>query len=261
MTTDRITIYAAGSLRVALPALAAAFTAATGIAVDTRHGPAGLLRERIEAGDRPGAGAQPDLFLSADLGHPARLAAAGLAGPPVLFARNAMVAVAHRRAGVAGSADLLDRMLDPAIRLGTSTPLKDPSGDYAWAIFRRADRLRPGAFARLDAKALKLVGGSEPPPDAPVTAPYSPIAKALAEGDADIFLGYATGLRPLAAGHADLAVIDLPAELAVGPEYGLALLAGGAPEAARFALFLLSLDGQALLRRAGFAPVVPPVED
>ncbi|WP_343714865.1 substrate-binding domain-containing protein [Inquilinus sp.] len=254
MTTDRITVYAAGSLRVVLPAVAAAFTAATGIAVDTRYGPAGLLRERIEAGDRP------DLFLSADLGHPARLAAAGLAGPPVLFARNAMVALAHRRAGVAGSADLLDRMLDPAIRLGTSTPLKDPSGDYAWAIFRRADRLRPGAFETLDAKALKLVGGSEPPPDAPVTAPYSPIAKALAEGEADIFLGYATGLRPLAAGHADLAVIDLPAELTVGPEYGLALLAGGSPDAARFALFLLSLDGQMLLRQAGFAAVALPAE-
>ncbi|OWJ64589.1 substrate-binding domain-containing protein [Inquilinus limosus] len=246
---DRISVYAAGSLRVALPALAAAFTAATGVAVDTRHGPAGLLRERIKAGDRP------DLFLSADLGHPARLAAAGLAGPPVLFARNAMVAVVHRRVAAAGSADLLDRMLDPAIRLGTSTPLKDPSGDYAWAIFRRADRLRPGAFATLDAKALQLVGGAEPPPNAQAAAPYSPIAKALAEGEADIFLGYATGLRPLAAAHADLTIIDLPPELVVGPEYGLTLLAGGVPAAARFALFLLSLDGQALLRRAGFTPV------
>jgi molybdate transport system substrate-binding protein len=249
---DRITVHAAGSLRVALPALAAAFTAATGVAVETRHGPAGLLRERIEAGDRP------DLFLSADLGHPARLAAAGLAGPPVLFARNAMVAAAHRRAAVTGSADLLDRMLDPAIRLGTSTPLKDPSGDYAWAIFRRADRLRPGAFQTLDAKALKLVGGAEPPADAATTTPYSPIAQALAEGEADIFLGYATGLRPLAVEHAALTVIDLPPELVVGPEYGLALLAGGAPDAARFALFLLSLDGQALLRRAGFTPVALP---
>lgn len=251
---DRITVYAAGSLRVALPALAAAFTAATGVAVEARHGPAGLLRERIEAGDRP------DLFLSADLGHPARLAAAGLAGPPVLFARNAMLALAHRRAAVAGSADLLDRMLDPAIRLGTSTPLKDPSGDYAWAIFRRADRLRPGTFARLDAKALKLVGGTEPPPAAMTTTPYSPVARALAEGDADIFLGYATGLRPLAAEHADLTAVDLPAGLVVGPEYGLALLAGGAAAAARFALFLLSLDGQALLRRAGFSPVTLPAE-
>ena len=253
-TPAPITVYAAGSLRVALPSLAAAFAAATGVVVETRHGPAGLLRERIEAGDRP------DLFLSADLGHPARLAKAGLAGPPVLFARNAMVAVVHRRAAVAGSADLLDRMLDPTIRLGTSTPLKDPSGDYAWAIFRRADRLRPGAFAQLDAKALKLVGGAEPPANAATAAPYSPIAQALAEGEADIFLGYATGLRPLAAAHADLTAVDLPAELVVGPEYGLALLAGGAPEAARFALFVLSLQGQALLRQAGFAPVTLPAE-
>jgi molybdate transport system substrate-binding protein len=247
MTTDRISIYAAGSLRVALPALVAAFSAATGISVDIRHGPAGLLRERIEAGDRP------DLFLSADLGHPARLAAAGLSAPPVLFARNAMVALAHRRAA-ATTESLLDRMLDPVVRIGTSTPLKDPSGDYAWAIFRRADQLRPGAFARLDAKALKLVGGAEPAPGA-AAAPYSPIAKALEAGEADIFLGYASGLRPVAADHDDLTAIDLPPELSVGPEYGLTLLAGATPAAARFALFILSLDGQALLQQSGFGPV------
>ncbi|MDR6292136.1 molybdate transport system substrate-binding protein [Inquilinus ginsengisoli] len=245
---DRISVYAAGSLRVALPALTAAFTAATGTAVAVRHGPAGLLRERIEAGDRP------DLFLSADLGHPARLAEAGLSGPPVLFARNAMVAVAHRRAG-ATTANLLERMLDPAIGIGTSTPLKDPSGDYAWAIFRRAEALRPGAFARLDVKAKTLVGGTEPPPGAAVSAPYSPVARALEDGTVDLFLGYASGLGSLAAGHADLDLVELPAGLAVGPEYGLSLLNDGRPAAARFALFLLSLDGQALLRQSGFRPV------
>jgi molybdate transport system substrate-binding protein len=27
---------------------------------------------------------------------------------------------------------LLDRMLDSSVKLGTSTPKADPSGDYAW---------------------------------------------------------------------------------------------------------------------------------
>ncbi len=58
---------------------------------------------------------------------------------------------------------LLELMLDPAVKLGTSTPKADPSGDYAWALFRKADALRPGAYAALDAKALKLTGSPEAP--------------------------------------------------------------------------------------------------
>src|SRR5262245_55015661 len=116
-----ISVYAAGSLRFVLPALASAFSDITGVAVTTRHGPAGLLREHIEAGDRP------DLFLSANLNHPARLSEIGLGSPAVVFARNAMSAIARREAEVT-AASFIDRLLDPGVRIGTSTPLKDPSG-------------------------------------------------------------------------------------------------------------------------------------
>ncbi|MGB3390481.1 MAG: substrate-binding domain-containing protein, partial [Pseudaminobacter sp.] len=61
-----LTVHAAGSLRNVLPVLTAAFKEGQGVEFVVRHGPAGLLRERIEAGDRP------DLFLSANFGHPAR---------------------------------------------------------------------------------------------------------------------------------------------------------------------------------------------
>jgi ABC-type molybdate transport system substrate-binding protein len=40
-----------------------------------------------------------------------------------------------------------------AVKLGTSTPLADPSGDYAWEVFRKADALRPGAFSKLEQKS------------------------------------------------------------------------------------------------------------
>jgi molybdate transport system substrate-binding protein len=43
------------------------------------------------------------------------------------------------------SETLLARMLDPAVKLGISTPNADPSGDYAWALFARADVVQPGA--------------------------------------------------------------------------------------------------------------------
>ena len=62
----------------------------------------------------------------------------------VLFARNRLCALV--RPGLAVEpATLLDRMLDAAIKLGTSTPRADPSGDYAWEVFRKAEKIKPGA--------------------------------------------------------------------------------------------------------------------
>lgn len=243
--TPPISIYAAGSLRHALPALAGAFSESTGVATETRHGPAGLLRERIEAGERP------DLFLSANLAHPSRLAGIGLASPPVVFARNAMTALVRREAGVS-TANFVDRLIDPGVRIGTSTPEKDPSGDYAWAIFRRVERIRPGSFAVLDGKAQKLVGGSET-----VVAPgtYGPVADALQSGRVDIFLGYATGMRLLEAELEGVGLVDIPADINVTPEYGMAALKGCRPQALSFALFVMSVQGQALLSQSGFQPV------
>lgn len=149
-----IGIYAAGSLRNVLPTLVSAFSEVAGVATETRHGPAGLLRERIETGERP------DLFMSANVAHPARLAEIGLASPPVVFARNVMTALVRRDAGVS-TASFIDRLLDPKVRIGTSTPQNDPSGDYAWAIFRNVDQIHPGSFEILSHKAQKLVGSSE----------------------------------------------------------------------------------------------------
>ena len=58
---------------------------------------------------------------------------------------------------------MLATLLRADVRVGTSTPKADPSGDYAWALFRRADKVQPGAYAQLDAKALKLTGGADSP--------------------------------------------------------------------------------------------------
>ncbi len=245
MNSTPLSIFAAGSLRVVLPALTQAAARGIGVSATVRHGPAGLMRERIERGDRP------DIFMSADTGHPRSLTAQGLAHEPRVFARNAIVALARRQAGIT-SGTQLDRLLDPAIGIGTSTPLKDPSGDYAWAMFRRAEALRPGAFAVLDAKARKLVGGAEPTPGAPS---YSPVEEALRTGTVDLFLGYVTGLRLLAAGDASLEIVTIPPEIAVVPEYAMAVLHGSRPEAMAFQDFVLGPQGQALIAAAGFSPV------
>jgi Bacterial extracellular solute-binding protein len=56
----------------------------------------------------------------------------------------------------------------------------------------------------------------------------------------------------------DVQVIQVPAPIAAGPEYGLAILSGGKPAAARLAFAILSPEGQATLARFGFDPVGLP---
>lgn len=69
-----ILLFAAGSLRLAFAPLLSAFQRDTGQKVSAEFGPAGLLRQRIENGERP------QLFASANVAHPQRLADLGIAG-------------------------------------------------------------------------------------------------------------------------------------------------------------------------------------
>jgi molybdate transport system substrate-binding protein len=240
--------YAAGSLRGAMTEIAQAFTAAGGAAVMPTFGASGLLRERIEKGE--GA----DVFTSADVGHAQTLALAGRAANPVVFARNRLCALVAPDV-VATSDTLLDRMLDPRVKLGTSTPKADPSGDYAWQLFKKADKLRPGTFAALDRKALKLTGGPDSPPPPPGRSVYGML---IAERRADIFLTYCTNAVEAAREVAGARVVTIPDPLAVGASYALTVMSSARPGAERFALFTMSLQGQQVLERYGFTPVALP---
>jgi ABC-type molybdate transport system substrate-binding protein len=52
--------------------------------------------------------------------------------------------------------------------------------------------------------------------------------------------------------------VPLPVELAVGADYGLTVLNGSSPQAYEFAMFILSIDGQRVLAKHGFAaPALP----
>ena len=109
-------------------------------------------------------------------------------GPVIRFARNRLCALV--RAGLkVDSANLLEYMLDPGVKLGTSTPKADPSGDYAFEVFAKSDAIRPGAQAVLANKALQLTGGagSETPPPGRTVYGWH-----VAERRAEIFLTYCT---------------------------------------------------------------------
>jgi molybdate transport system substrate-binding protein len=240
--TDAVRLSAAGSLRAPLTEVARAFEAAGGAPVAAEFGPSGLLRDAIADG------ARTEVFASANMEHPRSLAAAGRGGPVVLFARNRLCALVRPGLAVTG-ATLADRMLDPAIRVATATPKADPSGDYAWEVFRRIDAARPGSFAVLEGKALQLTGGPArpgPPTDRNV---YGAI---IARGEADLFLTYCTNARAATREVAGAGIVDLPETIAVGAEYGLTVMSGASASAYRLALFILSPEGQTILARHGF---------
>src|SRR5580704_16026626 len=171
---DPVRLHAAGSLRPALTEVAAAFEATTGAKVQSKFGPSGVLKDEIVAG------AAADVFASANMEHPQALAQAKRAGPVVLFARNRLCALARPGLDVT-TANVLATILDPKVKLGTSTPRNDPAGDYAWEVFHKADALKPGAFGTLENKALQLVGGPTAPSVPPGRSVY---AMLLAEGKA-----------------------------------------------------------------------------
>jgi len=245
---DPVELYAAGSLRSALTEVAAAFDAATGIKVQAKFGPSGTLKDEIAGG------ARTEVFASANMEHPQALAAARKSGSVVLFARNRLCALV--RPGLAvETAGLLAQMLDPNIKLGTSTPRADPSGDYAWEVFRKADKLHPGAFATLEGKALQLAGGPAAPTVPPGRTVYGTI---IAEGKADIFLTYCTNAMETKVEVPAAQAVALPEELAVGADYGLTVITNASPNAYQFAMFILSANGQGILTKYGFAAPLSP---
>ncbi len=245
-------ILAAGSLRAALTALAANLANDLGannlgMTPELVFGPAGWLRERIEAGEAC------DLFLSANLDHPHALASRASGARVVTFAANRLVVIA-RPALCLTPSTLLARLLRDAVAIGTSTPRLDPGGDYADRFFARADRLVPGADIVLRAKARRLVGGRASPA---VPAGQHPIAWFLGQGEVDVFLAYATTARLIA----DYAVIQPPPELAVTALYGAVTLTTDPlrqQTASAFLQHLLSSCGQEILARHGFLDPAPP---
>jgi ABC-type molybdate transport system substrate-binding protein len=240
---DPVLLHAAGSLRGALTDVIKGFESTSGQKVQAKFGASGTLKDEIAGG------AKAEVFASANMEHPRALSAAGKSGPVMMFARNRLCALV--RPGLTVTPDaVLERMLDPAIKLGTSTPKADPSGDYAFEVFAKAEALRPGARAILEAKALQLTGS---PSSAAPPAGRGVYEWHVAEGRADIYLTYCTNAVAAQKANPGQQMIDLPPSLSVGAEYGLTVMKDATPDAARFAAYILSTDGQAVLAKHGFA--------
>src|SRR5215470_14162502 len=248
---ETLQVVGAGSLNEAFTDLIRRFPAGADTIAMPEFGPSGLMREKIELG------MNVDLFASADMEQARRLAAGHPERSVIHFTRNRLCAIARSAVGLT-PANMVDRPLDPSVRLATSTPGADPGGDYAWAVFARADSTRAGARAALEAKAQRLYGGGA---RTPLLVPGKGAVEGIFLADrADVSLAYCSGAPAILREVPGLAVVPLPAELSVGPAYGMALL-NTKPLTARFATFIMSEAGQAVLKTHGFDPVglVEPV--
>jgi ABC-type molybdate transport system substrate-binding protein len=248
---EPVLLHAAGSLRGALTEVAEAFAADRGIKVEAKYGASGTLRDEIAGGSRA------QVFASANMEHPQSLAAAGRSSAVVLFARNRLCALV--KPGLSVTPDtLLETMLRDDVKLGTSTPKADPAGDYAFAVFAKADTVKSGSRKILEQKAQQLTGG---PSSAAGPAGRSVYGWHVAEGRADIFLTYCTGALVAQRENPGQQIVALPEPLAVGADYGMTVMNDSPPGAYRFAQFVLSAKGQQILAKHGFsAPALPQGE-
>lgn len=217
-----------------------------GWGIDARFGPSGLLRAEIFAG------APWHVFISADTGHPAAIAEAGLGASPQLFCHNQLCLIVPDRFEDADPVALIRR---EDLRLGISTPGNDPSGDYAMAILRRLDAQSPDGDAAL--RALKLAGA----PDSPV-APSDRNAYAwmITQHMADLFLTYRSNAIAACADTPSLRMLALPRHLSVRASYALTFRPDAA-EAQELAEALLSEEIQARLAAYGFEPAANITEE
>ena len=175
-----LTILAAGSLKSVLPHLLTEWESHFTCSIECHYGPAGLLREQIEAG------LPYDLFLSANERHPQRLLEQQYAIATLPFCRNQLcltLAATHDH-----HQNWLEILQNSDITLATSTPHCDPSGDYAWAFFEQLKVHSPQLSEQLKQRAKMLVGGIEPTP-----IPSNEIAATwlISTQQAQVFLGYA----------------------------------------------------------------------
>jgi molybdate transport system substrate-binding protein len=121
-----IRVAAAADLQPVLTEVIQTFEKQSGLHVEVSYGPSGTLTTQILNG------APFDLFLSADMGYPARVSAAGLAAAPTPYAKGTLVLWARKNSPVQPLT--LDTLRNPALhRLAVANPDHAPYGRAAYA--------------------------------------------------------------------------------------------------------------------------------
>jgi molybdate transport system substrate-binding protein len=231
-TPAQLRIAAASDLQAALPDIVSAFKRATPADVTVSYGSSGSFFAQIQNG------APFDVFLSADVDYPKRLAAAGAADPATLrqYASGHLVLWARREAKLDLSRGL-PVLNDPRVRhVAMANPKYAPYGRAAEAALRAArlyDTLRP-----------KLVMGES----------LAQTAQLVESGNADVgLLSRSLALGPTLA--AEGTYVEIPTTL-YPPIDQAAIMVKTSREPAlarRFIAFLSRGEARQYLERFGFA--------
>jgi molybdate transport system substrate-binding protein len=180
-------------------------------------------------------GVKPDVYAAANTTLPDQLHAEGHVGQPSVFATNTLVLAVPKDSAI----DSLDDLTSPGPTIAMGDP-SVPVGSYTREVL--------GELPDTQRRAIYDNVRSEEPD-------VSGIASKLTQGAVDAGFVYITDVT---ASDGELKAIQLPAELQPNVQYGAAVVTGAKePDAARsFIDGLLSGDGAAALREAGFRP--PP---
>jgi molybdate transport system substrate-binding protein len=219
-----LTVLGASSLTEALGRYGDAFPGAT---VRSSFAGSDQLAAQIKQG------ARADVFASADTAYPAELHREGLAGEPVVFARNRLVVVVPTDSSVGSLADLAHP--GTKIAIGDSSV---PVGEYAREVL--------GRLAASEREAILGNVRSEEPE-------VSSVLAKVVDGAADAGFAYATDARTAGG---ELRTLAIPERLQPDVAYAATVLSDSAePELAhRYLEGLLHGRGAAELRAAGFLP-------
>ncbi len=236
--TTTLTVLAAASLTDAFKEIGAAFGKANpGVKVTFSFAGSQALRTQIEQG------AKADVFASADAKNMDPLKTANLLGSaPQIFTRNVLTIILPK-ANPAGLKELKD-LAKPGLKL-ILADASVPAGNYTLQIL---DKLSadPAYGSDFKTKVLAQVVSKE----TDVKAVVSKVS--LGEGDAGVV--YSTDAQ---VASDKLSTITIPDKYNVVATYPIATLKASANSALaqKFVDYVMGADGQAVLKKFGFAPL------
>jgi molybdate transport system substrate-binding protein len=236
-----LTVLAAASLTSALEAMKTNLEKSNpGLSITLNFASSTQLRAQLEQG------ARADVFASADEKQMDLAREAGLlAGEPVVFAHNRLVVILPR--DNPANIETLQDLSRPGVKLDVASETA-PIGAYTRQFLQRASAA-PAFGADFEQQVLANVVSEE--------ENVKQVVAKVRLGEADAGICYVSDVTPEAA--SDLATIDIPDELNQIATYPIAVLKGADdPALARaFLDYVLSAEGQAILRGQNFVPVAP----
>jgi molybdate transport system substrate-binding protein len=236
-----LTVFAAASLTGAFNEMKTSLEKTNpGLSITVNFASSTQLRAQLEQG------AQADVFASADEKQMDLAREAGLlAGEPVVFAHNRLVVILPR--DNPANIETLQDLSRPGVKLDVASETA-PIGAYTRQFLERASAAA-GFGADFEERVLANVVSEE--------ENVKQVVAKVRLGEVDAGICYVSDVTPEAA--SDLATIDIPDELNEIATYPIAVLKdAGDPALARaFLDYVLSPEGQSILRGQNFVPVAP----